>query len=929
MTELLSERKIDQALATEFDRKKFLKGGGALVIGFSVAGSLVAGKASARSAAAGPPDAAKIDSWVVIHEDNTATIAFGKINITGTPTGLLQIAAEELDLSFPQVKEQRVDTDLSPNQGFTAGSNGISAGGPQVRQAAAEARAVLLGLASKQLGAPVSQLVVSKGVVSVKSDSSKSVTYGALLGGKQFSAPNTGKAPLKAVSDYRIVGKPFKRVDTPEKVTGAYVYAHNVRLPGMLHGRIVRPEGQGAYTQPVKALSVNEASIKGIKGARVIRKGDFIGVVAQTEQDAIQAANDLKVTWAESKTMPGNGNLFKAIRETPNLGERLAVTKGSIDAGLKKAKVVLAESYGVAYQGHASFGPSAAVADVKNGAATVMMAGQNVYGTRTQIAALLGFKPEQVRIQFYEGAGCYGKNLQDDAAQAAAVLSQAVNAPVRVQMSRSQEHGWDFFGPATLVDIRGAVDADGKIVAYDYTSFQQGWNSVETTAETMGTPIPTTAFGAADRENAGSQYAIGNHRVLGRSIPVGTPLPRVAYLRAPAAPQALFASEQMIDELAHAAGLDPVAFRLANIENERWARVLNEVTKAAKWKSGRRRAEPLQGSRRLGSRDRDRRLREHLRRGRGRRHRRHGDREDPGQAPDGGPGLRARRQPEPGRAADAGLPDPGHEPRADRGGQVLEEPRHEPGLGVVPDPPLQGRPGPDDGPRQPARVPLERCRRAGHGPRRRCDRERVLRRDRQADPADADDARAGSVDPLRVVARGLGRGARRLVPGPRAILLSAVLLSLAGAGVAQAGVPAKGVLVSGVSLGGVRLGEPEAAVERRWGPRHRLCAVCPVRTWLFQVQGQRWSGVAASFRRGRVVALFTLGAPLGWRTAEGLAVGDDSFRTRPLYGQIPYTRCIGYGALSIRRPGSVTSIYTFGDLVYGLALTAPAEPVCQ
>jgi nicotinate dehydrogenase subunit B len=586
MTELLSDNKLDEVLASEFDRKQLLKGGGALVVGFSLAGSLVAGKAQGAGAraAAGPPDAARIDSWVAIHEDNTATIMFGKINITGTPTGLLQIAAEELDLSFQQVKETRVDTDVSPNQGFTAGSNGISAGGPQVRQAAAEAKAVLLGLAAKQFGVPVSQLAVAKGVVSVKSDPSKTVTYGALLGGKQFSAPNTGRAALKPVSEYTIVGKPVKRVDIPEKVTGAYVYAHNVRLPGMLHGRIVRPRGQGPYTEPVKALKVDESSIKGIKGARVVRKGDFVGVVAATEQDAIQAATQLKVTWAESKTMPGNGNLWKEIRQMPGLTERVATNAGNIDNGLKQAKTVLAESYAVGYQAHASFGPSAAVADVKNGAATVMMAGQAIYTTRTQIAALLGFKPEQVRVQFYEGSGCYGKNLQDDAAQAAAVLSQAVGAPVRVQLTRDQEHGWDFFGPATLVDIRGAVDADGKIAAYDYVSFQQGWNSIETTAETLGTAIPKTAVGGADRENAGSQYAIKNHRIVGKSIPVGAPLPRVAYLRAPAAPQALFASEQMIDELAYAAGLDPLEFRRRNTESERWLRVMDEAAKAAKWK---------------------------------------------------------------------------------------------------------------------------------------------------------------------------------------------------------------------------------------------------------------------------------------------------------------------------------------------------------
>jgi nicotinate dehydrogenase subunit B len=587
MTELLSDQSIDAALEREFTRKAFLKSGGALVVGFSLAGSLLAGtaKGAGARAAAGPPDAASIDSWVALHEDNTATIYFGKINITGSNTGLLQIAAEELDLSMAQVKETVVDTEYSPNQGITAGSNAISGGGPQVRQAAAEARAVLLGLAAKQFAVKTSDLEVRNGVVSVKGDASKTVTYGALLGGKRFSAPNTGKAPLKAVSDYKVVGKRLPRIDTPAKVAGTYPYVHNLRLPGMLHGRVVRPRGQGPYTQPVRAISVDESSIKNIKGVRVIRKGDFIGVVGAVEQDVIQAAAQLKVKWAESATMPGNGNLWKTFREAPGLGERYGRNNGNVNNAMNGAAHVLAASYSIGYQSHASFGPSAGIADVKADSALVMVASQGVYGQRTVLANRLGMKPEQVRVQFREGAGCYGKNLQDEPAQAAAVMSQIVGKPVRVQLTRDQEHGWDFFGPATLVDIRGGVDANGKIVAYDYVSFQQGWNSVETTAEQLGTAIPTNAFGGADLANAGSQYAIANHRVLGKSVPVGTPLPRVAYLRAPAAPQALFASEQMIDELAVVAGLDSVDFRLRNSGDERWSRVLKEVSAAAKWRS--------------------------------------------------------------------------------------------------------------------------------------------------------------------------------------------------------------------------------------------------------------------------------------------------------------------------------------------------------
>lgn len=585
--DLLDDGRLTELIeGSEFSRQTFLKGGGALVVGFSLVGSAVAGAAKGASAraAAGPPNAALIDSWIAINGDNTATIYFGKIEITGAPTGLLMIAAEELDLTIQQVRHAEWNTEVTPNQGFTAGSNSISAGGPQVRQAAAEARAVLLGLASKQLGVPVSKLKVRAGVVSSADDPSKTVTYGALLGGKTFSAPNTGKAPLKQVSEYRLVGKSVKRKDTPGKVRGTHPYVHQLRLPGMLHGRVVRPRGQGPYSVIDKPLSVDESSIANIKGARVLRKGDFIGVVAPNEQDAIQAATQLKVRWSESKTMPGTGNVWKHFREA-KVGERYARNAGSIEAGQKAAAQTREASYAVDYQAHASMGPSAGLADVRPDGATVWGASQSIYATRTTVAGLLGLPQDKVKVVFAEGAGCYGRNLQDDAALAAALMSQLAGKPVRVQLTRDQEHGWEFYGPATLVDIRGSVTADGTISSYDYVSYQQPWVFSEATDYMAGRPLSLGGFGGADLENAGSQYAIKNHRVLGRSVPNDSGLPKVAYLRAPAAPQALFASEQMIDELAVAAGMDSVAFRVKNIENFRWKAALEEAARLARWET--------------------------------------------------------------------------------------------------------------------------------------------------------------------------------------------------------------------------------------------------------------------------------------------------------------------------------------------------------
>jgi CO/xanthine dehydrogenase Mo-binding subunit len=562
--------------------------------------------------AAGPPNANVIDSWVAIHADNTATIAFGKIDITGAPTGLLMIAAEELDLTIQQVSWAPWNTDVSPNQGFTAGSNSISNGGPQVRQAAAEARVVLLGLAAKQLGVPLSDLQVRAGVVSSKSDPSKTVTYGALLGDKPFTAPNTGRAPLKPVTEYRLVGKSVKRKDTEGKVRGTHPYVHQLRLPGMLHGRIVRPKGQGPYAVADKVLSIDESSIKNIKGAKVYRKGDFIGVVAANEQDAIQAATQLKVRWSESKTMPGSGNLWKHFREVKS-AERYARNAGSVDKGLTAAAKTEAQSYSIYYQSHASFGPSCGVADVKPGKVDVWGASQAMYTSRSLVAGLLNVPQDTVTFHFAEGSGCYGKNLQDDAAIAAAMLSQLAGKPVRVQLTRDQEHGWDFYGPATLVDIRGAVDDKGLITAYDYVSYQQGWVSTEASDFHSGRPAPLGNFGGADIENAGSQYKITNHRC---ARPLGPERQQPAEGRLPAGPGGAAGPVRLRadDGRARGRGRDGLG-RVPQAEHR-------ELPLAGSARGGgtarrvggaRLRLGGRQGPDQEGPRDRDRRLREHLR----------------------------------------------------------------------------------------------------------------------------------------------------------------------------------------------------------------------------------------------------------------------------------------------------------------------------
>ncbi|MGZ4353385.1 MAG: molybdopterin cofactor-binding domain-containing protein [Gaiellaceae bacterium] len=569
-----------------FSRRTFVKGSGALVVGFSLAGAATAGRASAASARGqivGPPDASAVDSYIEVNADNTVTLKIGKVELgQGSPTGLIQIAAEELDMDMSQFHLVRHDTNVTPQQGATVGSASIARGGVQVRQAAAAARQALLGIAAAKLGVPAAQLSVAKGVVS---GGGKSATYGELIGGQLFNVKTTGKEQVKKPSDYKLVGTRVSRIDIPDKVSGKYTYMHNVRVPGMLHGRIVRPKGQGAYGTGAKPLSVDASSIKHIPGAQIVRKGDFIAVVAPHEFGAIQAASQLKVKWQETPILPGNGDLFGQIRghETQDV---VRANTGNVDSGLAKGAKVVQASFNHNYQMHGSIGPVCAIADVKGGSATILCSSQDIYGVRSKVMPLLGFKdPGQVRVQFYEGSGCYGHNCQDDVASAASIMSQAVGKPVRVQFMRWDEHGWDNYGPAQVTDIRAAVDSGGKIVAYDYAARMVPYFSVETSDETAGTPAPPGGLVFAEYSNMAGQYEVANRKVTTKGLPLTKGYFKTTFLRAPSAPQALFASEQVIDELAYAAGIDPVAFRRLNISksDDRWIGVLNAVAQAANW----------------------------------------------------------------------------------------------------------------------------------------------------------------------------------------------------------------------------------------------------------------------------------------------------------------------------------------------------------
>jgi nicotinate dehydrogenase subunit B len=623
MTGLLHEK--------EFSRKTFLKGGGALIVGFSVLGSGLAGKAQGADnpfASNGPFDSSAIDSWITIHADNTASVMSGNMEMgQGSTTGLLMIAGEELDMEMSQLKFVNPDSNLTPQARATNSSTSIRAMGPAVRAAAASARQTLLGLASVSLGVPVAGLSVASGVVS---GGGKSVTYGQLLGGKLFNVTmpasynlnlttwnnnlatgglRNGAPGTKPVTQYKLVGTRTPRIDIPEKVLGTHTYVHNVRVPGMVHGRVVRPRGQGAYGVPASIVSVDEGSIKNIPNVQIVRKGNFLGVVAEREYDAIQAAAQLKVRYADTPPgLPGNGNLWSKMRadDTAGLADGFfpsspdfpySINPDKVDAALKSAAHVVSESYSYGYDAHAVIGPSCCVADVTPNGAIVFSNTQDVYGTRSKLAAVLGMPEKMIRVKYYEGSSTYGSSPYNEAAEGAALLSQAAGKPVRLQYMRWDEHGYDNYGPAVMVDLRGGIDANGKLVATDYTALSRSDASTDLVNQELGVPLAPQgrARGVDLWGMAGAQYTIPARRTLSKSLPSAGFGLKTGSMRSVLGPQTVFAFEQMIDELAYAAKMDPYLFRVQNVatgpgnpgpwyDTDRWLGVMNATAQAANWK---------------------------------------------------------------------------------------------------------------------------------------------------------------------------------------------------------------------------------------------------------------------------------------------------------------------------------------------------------
>jgi nicotinate dehydrogenase subunit B len=558
-------------------RRDFL--GGALVVTFGLASGIARARAL-RTAAAKTVSVEEVDGFLAIGADGNVTVYSGKVDLgTGVRTALTQIAAEELDLPIDRITYVQGDTALTPDQGPTYGSFSIQNGGIQIRQAAATARKALLEMSAQHLSVQPAELSVSNGTVM---GAGKTVSYGELVGGQLFSRKLDKNAPVKDPAIYTIVGKSVPRLDIQDKATGQFTYMHDFRIAGMLHGRVVRPLAIGARLE-----DVDESSVTDVPGlVAVVRERDFLGVVATTEWGAIQAARKLKVTWSAGQGLPDPSKLWDHVRRTKIIDDEVTSEVGNSAEAMLKTPKRLAATYDFAIQTHGSLGPSCAVVEFADGKVTCWTASQATHTLRKQLAAMLGIAAADVRCIYLEGSGCYGRNGHEDAAGDAALLAKALGRPVRVQWSRADEHGWDPKGPPTLVDLSAAMDDSGNVSAWESEFFVP--QSVPpplvplVAATLAGLPVEQPQPGNM-RVNSAIPYKLANVKTVCHLLET-TPL-RPSWIRAPGRIQNTFANECFMDELAAAAGADPLEFRLKYLDpnDKRSIELLERLAKLANW----------------------------------------------------------------------------------------------------------------------------------------------------------------------------------------------------------------------------------------------------------------------------------------------------------------------------------------------------------
>jgi nicotinate dehydrogenase subunit B len=590
-------------------RRDFLKSSGALIVSFSAATlfdeqPFAQGQFGTR---AGHIDPAKLDSWIAIGPDGRVTAYTGKCELgQGIFTAQTQLVAEELSVPFDRVTLIECDTDVCPDQGTTSGSQSTpnNFNERNLAQAAATARETLVGLAAQRLGVPADQLAIDAGVVTVRTDGARRVTYGELVAGRKLNVQVDSKAKRKHPDTWNVLGASVPRTDITAMATGRFEFVHNVKVTGMLHGAVVRPPVVGATL-----VSVDQSSVSGMPGfVKVVVKNNFVGIVCQKPWQALQAAAALKANWTNGAGLPPQRDFYDHLRRQPSR-DAFVVNSKNVDETMAKAAAIVKATYRHPYQMHGSMGTSCAVADVQDTKATVWSPTQSAYPTRSGVALLLGVPADNVRVIYVRGSGCYGINGADTVSYDAALLSQAVGKPVRVQLSRKDEMAWENYGFAYSIDQRAGLGADGGIIAWDHEAWfaslggRPGYETPGNVVTGMLAGFPTAPFRPAQAaepagefrngsnaapsyvagraaRNAGGCGTVTSERVLTHTIlsPFFT-----GPLRSPSRLQNTFAHECFLDEIAAQVKADPVAYRLRHLAEPRLKEVVAAAAKAANW----------------------------------------------------------------------------------------------------------------------------------------------------------------------------------------------------------------------------------------------------------------------------------------------------------------------------------------------------------
>jgi nicotinate dehydrogenase subunit B len=569
-------------MTSELSRRAFISSTGAVVVALATADWAAA--ATGETAPPLKPD--RLDSYIAIEKDGSITAYYGKIDGgQGLGTSIAQMVAEELDVPLERVHLVMGDTGRTINMGGASAATGVSRAGMNLREMAAESRRLMIGMAAKTLGVAAERLTVDDGVVHDAADAKRRISYADLIGGGHFDAPVkwngqlglglavTGQAKLKDTKAFKIIGRSPPRRDLPGKVFGTLEMAPDVRLPGMLHARMIRPKVAGAV--PVK---VDEESIKDIPGAKAVWIKDLLAVVAEKEWNAVRAAQKLTVTWSDSRPgFPGHDGLHAHIRKAPVVKREFQAQNGDFDEGIRRAARIIEGEYEFPTQSHSSTGPACAVADVRDGECTLYTSTQKPHYAAEGVAELLGLPRDKVRAIWMFGTGSYGRNDQGDATADAAVLSRHLGRPVRVQYMRHEGIAWDPKGTASVNRSKVGLDAAGKIIAYENISKAFSRQDVATNegraadvlaGHLLGFPLkPEQSF-----EVPVASYTFDHKRLGWETIPPlmdrASPM-RTTHLRDPYGPPILFGAESFMDEVAAATDTDPVEFRLRYLTHPR------------------------------------------------------------------------------------------------------------------------------------------------------------------------------------------------------------------------------------------------------------------------------------------------------------------------------------------------------------------------